>query len=71
MANLGKAVMAIAFGAGIGFVVVALHEFDYASNHPYAFGPAKVIAWAAVAGAALAVGVGILGYALTRERPQP
>jgi hypothetical protein len=29
---------------------VAIHEWMYASSHPYAYGPAKVIAWAALAG---------------------
>ena len=61
------AVIALAALAGLGLVVVAVHEFDYASSHPYAFGPAKVIAWAAIAGVVLAVAIGLIGFALMRE----
>jgi hypothetical protein len=45
---------------------VAIHAFDYASGHPYAYGPAKVIAWGGVAGVVVSIGVGLLGYALTQ-----
>lgn len=43
--------------AGVLFAGVALHEWLYANDHPYAYGPAKVIAVAALAGAVLSVGV--------------
>ena len=41
------------------FVIEAIHELNYASGHPYAYGPAKVIAAACGAGAALSVAVGL------------
>lgn len=64
---LGGVVVALAVVAAIGFVVVAVHEFNYASGHPYAYGPAKVIAWGALAGAVLAIAVALAGYAFTQE----
>jgi len=64
---LGVAVVALAIVAAIVFVGVAVHELNYASGHPYASGPAKVIAWGAGAGAVLSVAVALLGYALTRS----
>ena len=68
---LGGAVIALAVVAAVVFVGVAVHELNYASGHPYAYGPAKVIAWGAGAGALLSLAVAVLGYALTRaERPQ-
>jgi hypothetical protein len=45
---------------------VAIHELRYASDHPYAYGPAKVIALGAGGGAALAVAVLLLAVALLR-----
>jgi hypothetical protein len=69
-ATVGGAVIALALVAGVVFVGVAVHELNYASGHPYAYGPAKVIAWGAAAGAVLCIAVALLGYALTRtERP--
>jgi len=59
--------MAAAAIAAAAFAGVAIHELDYASGHPYAYGPAKVIAWAGGAGALLSVAVGLLGFALTRS----
>ncbi len=47
--------LALAAVAGLVFAGVAVHELNYASAHPYAYGPAKVIAWAACAGALLSV----------------
>ena len=63
---LGGAVIAMAVVAAVVLIAVAVHELNYASAHPYAYGPAKVIAWGAGAGALLSVAVAILGYALTR-----
>ncbi len=65
--NLGGAVVALAVVAAVVFIGVAVHELNYASGHPYAYGPAKVIAWGAGAGALLSVAVAIVGYALTRS----
>ena len=68
--TIGGAVIALALVAGAVFVGVAVHELDYASAHPYAYGPAKVIAWGACAGTVLCIAVALLGYAITRtERP--
>ena len=67
---IGGAVIALALVAGVVFVGVAVHELHYASDHPYAYGPAKVIAWAAGAGAVVCIAVALVGYVLTRaERP--
>jgi hypothetical protein len=62
--------MAVAAISAIVFAGVAIHELDYAGGHPYAYGPAKVIAWAGGAGALLSVAVGVLGFALTRSDKQ-
>ena len=37
--------LALALVAGVIFAGVGLHELSYASDHPHAYGPAKVIAW--------------------------
>jgi hypothetical protein len=60
------AVVAVATIAAAVFIGVAIHEIGYASKHPYGYGPAHVIAWAAGAGALLAGSVGALAVALTR-----
>lgn len=62
----GSAV-ALAVVAAIG---VGIHEFNYVSDHPYAYGPAKVIAWGGCAGAVLSVAVALLAFALTRSEPR-
>lgn len=65
---IGKVVAALASASAAGFLAVAIHEFNYANSHPFAYGPAKVIAWGALAGVVLAVGVALLGYlAATRD----
>jgi hypothetical protein len=63
---LGGAVLVAAAIAALVFIGVAVNELNYASGHPYAYGPAKVIAWAAGAGALLSTAVGALGFALAR-----
>ena len=65
--TIGGVVIALAACAAVGFAWIAADEFSYASNHPYAYGPAKVIAWGGVAGAALAVAVGLLAAAFLRS----
>jgi hypothetical protein len=57
-------VLACAVTSAAIFAVVAIKEFAYASAHPYAYGPAKIIAWGAVGGALLSVAVAILVNAL-------
>lgn len=64
-------VLLLAGISAIVFAGVAVHELNYASTHPYRYGPAKVIAWAAGAGAALALAVGLLGWASLRQDPTP
>jgi hypothetical protein len=56
----------LALVAAAVFVGVGVHELNYASVHPYAYGPAKVIAWAAGAGALTCVALAFLAFALTR-----
>jgi hypothetical protein len=67
---ISGAAMALAVVAAVGFIGVAIHEFNYASDHPYAYGPAKVIAWGGCAGAVLSVAVALLASALTRPVPR-
>lgn len=64
---IGKVVVVMAMASAVGFLAVAIHEFDYANSHPFAYGPAKVIAWGALSGAVLALGVALLGYLVTKK----
>src|SRR5690242_13456380 len=66
LSSLLGGVVALAVVAALIFVGVAVTEINYANNHPHAFGPAHVIAWAAGAGALLATSVAGLAVALTR-----
>jgi hypothetical protein len=61
------AVVALSLVAFVLFAYVAIHELGYASDHPYAYGPAKVIATGAGAGALLSLAVAVLGRALLRR----
>jgi hypothetical protein len=61
------AVVALAAICGLALAGVAVHEISYASAHPYRYGPAKVIATAAGAGAVLSMSVGLLAGALLRD----
>jgi hypothetical protein len=63
--SVGGAVIALAVIAAVVFAGVAIHELNYASGHPHAYGPAKVIAWGGGAGAVLSIAVALLAYALT------
>ncbi len=63
---VGGAVIALSLVALVVFVGVAIDELQYVGDHPYRYGPAKVIAWGAGAGAVLSVAVGLIGWALTR-----
>jgi hypothetical protein len=65
--SIGGAIMTLAIIAAVVFAYVAIHELSYASSHPYAYGPAKIIAWGGGGGVLLSVAVGLLGYALTRR----
>jgi hypothetical protein len=66
--TLAGAIIALALVACAVFIGVAVHELDYASEHPFRYGPAKVIAAAAGAGALLSLAVAMLGYAHARGR---
>jgi hypothetical protein len=52
-----RAVIALSALAAIVFAVVVVEEVTYASDHPYAYGPAKIIAWGAGAGVLLSIAV--------------
>ena len=65
--STGGFVMALAALASVIFAGVGIHELDYASEHPYAYGPARVIAWAAGGGVALSVAVALMGWGLARQ----
>jgi hypothetical protein len=65
--SLLGAIVALAVVAAVVFVGVAVHEIDYASNHPHQYGPAHVIAWGAGAGALLSASVSLLAIALMRS----
>lgn len=62
--------IAIALSAvgGVVLLGVGIHELEYARDHPGAYGPAKVIAWAAFAAAAVAASVAVLAFALLSRR---
>ncbi len=47
--------------------VLAINEFDYASGHPHAYGPALNIAWGAVALALLSIAVAVVVNALRHD----
>lgn len=59
---VGAAVVACLVFLGVG-----IHELTYASDHPHAYGPAKVIAWGSGGGALLSVAVGLIAVALLRR----
>lgn len=64
MALGGAAVLAAV--AVVVFCGVAVHEVSYASDHPYRYGPAMVIAWGAGAGALVSLASILLCWALIR-----
>jgi hypothetical protein len=68
--SLLGAIVALALASAIVFVGVALHEIAYASDHPYQYGPAHVIAWGAGAGALLSASLCLLAFALMRSSEQ-
>jgi hypothetical protein len=66
-AALGGFVTALAAVAAVIFVGVLINEINYADDHPFQYGPAKVIAWAAGGGAVLSIAVALVGFALMRS----
>lgn len=67
MKALGGFISALGLVALVVFAGIAIHELMYASSHPFRYGPAKVIASAAGAGALLSGAVALCGVALTRR----
>jgi hypothetical protein len=55
----------LATASAVAFLIVGLHELDYAGGHPGRYGPARVIAWGAFAGVVLSAAVCLLAYAAT------
>jgi hypothetical protein len=66
IASLLGVVTALSVIAFVVFAGVAVHELQYASGHPFAYGPAKVIAVACGAGALLSASVAVLTRAFLR-----
>lgn len=60
-------VICMAVAAALIFAGVAKTELDYVSVHPYAFGPAKVIAWGAGAGTLISIAVGLLAFSTRKD----
>ena len=65
---LTGAAVALAAVAGVVLAGVAVNELNYAADHPFRYGPAKVIATAAGAGTVLAIAVVALALAASRSR---
>ena len=59
--TISSVMLWVAIVASIIFAGAGLNELTYVSNHPYAYGPAKVIAWAC--GAGLLVSIAAAGIA--------
>lgn len=66
MSGITGAVITGAILAALVFAGAGIHELNYASDHPHAYGPAMVIAWMAGAGALLSLAVAGLAYSLKR-----
>ena len=67
MKVLTAAACVIAGMAALIAAAVILEELSYVSAHPYAYGPAKVIAWAAGGGLLLSLSVMLLSAAQFRK----
>jgi hypothetical protein len=52
------------------FVGVVITEIDYVDDHPFRYGPAKVIAWSAGGGALLSLAVALHAIATHRAHRQ-
>lgn len=63
-ASICRWVIALASISALVFAGVAFTEVRYIRDHPYAYGPAKVIAYAGGAGAVLSVAVAMLARAV-------
>lgn len=63
---IAGAALAFAAMAAIVLAGVAVHELDYAADHPFRYGPAKVIALSSGGGVALAIAAGLLAIGVLR-----
>lgn len=63
-------VIALACIAALVFAAVAFTEIRYVREHPYAYGPAKVIAYACGGGAVLGVAVALLARVVAFRDPR-
>jgi hypothetical protein len=63
---MGGFVIALAIVAVAVFAGVAIHELQYASDHPHQDGPARVIAWCSGGGVVASAAVELTGYCLVR-----
>jgi hypothetical protein len=63
---LGGAVITLAGVSAVMFAGVEVQELGYASSHPHAFGPARVIAWACGGGLLLSTALCLLALAVAR-----
>jgi hypothetical protein len=69
--------LGLAIVSAVIFAIVAIEEFSYAATHPDAYGPAKNIAWGAVAGTLLSAAVALAVNAVrgdphrTTQEPTP
>lgn len=57
----------LAASAAAVFAGVAIQELSYVSSHPYRYGPAKVVAWAAGGGVLLSAAVVAVAYAVVKS----
>lgn len=62
-----KLILVLAIAAGVIFGWIAIHEFSYASSHPYAAALAEVLAWGGIGGTLLA---GAIALAWDRQWQQ-
>jgi hypothetical protein len=65
--SLAAVAIVLAASGCVIFIGVGVTELNYVSGHPDAYGPAKVIAWAAGGGVLVSAAIGLLGVALLRE----
>jgi hypothetical protein len=64
------AVVTLCIAACAIFLGVLITEIDYVYDHPFRYGPAKVIAWGAGGGALLSLAVALHAVATLRARRQ-
>jgi hypothetical protein len=68
--DLGTGAMVCSVLAACVSGYVAIHEYSYAGSHPYAVGPANVIALGGIAGVLIAAAVFMIALAVRRSKPR-